>query len=602
VKRSESFFGAPHPAGADRALQGEVAADQLRMVLAHTAFGSMIATAFAVLLATHLYGRVEPAWVIGWIAAKLIVVLPRMGAAYVYKRRETVDTHSWQRWNEWMLAADGAVWGVAGAALMGWSTDIVAEVSASLFGIAAVATFGLQVRMSATLAYVGPMLAPTAFALYLRGDDVGLFAGSGLLLFLALVLTTARRSERRLAEVFKLRLEMSRVAAERTAALALAQQQSAAKTRFFSAMSHELRTPLHGILGLTRVSRALRPDAELQHRLALIEHSGQHLLQLINDLLDLSRIEAGRIELEQVDFDLAAELAEIVDIYTVRAEEKKLEFSARVRLAEEHWVCGDARRLRQILHNLLGNALKFTERGGVSLRVSLLERDEIEFEIGDTGPGISPEAIPRIFDAFWQAGDARARQAGTGLGLNISMELARAMKGTITCESGPGRGSVFRLRVPLPVARAPHGLTREVSGWMIGDIGRPIGKVLLAEDNEVNALVAQAMLSRNGWEVVHVVDGEQAVAEATAAGRRPDLILMDCLMPGMDGFEAAKRIRDHELRYGLAPLPILALTANNGAADRRRCKEAGMTGFLGKPFSEAELLSALEAVPGPALA
>lgn len=600
--RSESFFGAPDRVGADRVLQDEVAADQLRMVLAHTAVGSMIATVFAVLLATHLYGRVAPEWVIGWIAAKLLVVLPRMAAAHVYKRRETVDTRSWQRWNEWLLAADGAIWGLAGAALMNRSTDIVAEVTASLFGIAAVATFGLQVRMSATLAYVGPMLAPTAFALYLRGDDVGLFAGSGLLLFLALVLTTARRSERRLAEVFKLRLEMSRVAAERTAALELAQQQAAAKTRFFSAMSHELRTPLHGILGLTRVSRALRPDAELQHRLALIEHSGQHLLQLINDLLDLSRIEAGRIELEGVDFDLAAELGEIVDIYTVRAEEKTIGFSARVRLAEEHWVCGDARRLRQILHNLLGNALKFTERGGVSLRVSKLEGNEIEFEIGDTGPGIAPEAIPRIFDAFWQAGDARAKQAGAGLGLNISMELARAMKGTLTCESRLDRGSTFKLRIPLPSAQAPHGLTREVSGWMIGDIGRPVGKVLLAEDNEVNALVAQAMLVRNGWEVVHVDDGEQAVAEATATGRRPDLILMDCLMPGMDGFEATRRIRDHERRQGLTPLPILALTANNGAADRRRCKEAGMTGFLAKPFNEAELLSALDAVPGLALA
>jgi signal transduction histidine kinase/ActR/RegA family two-component response regulator len=599
--RSDSPPLAADRAVAARVLQDEVAADQLRMVMAHTAFGALVATAFAILLATHLYGRIEPSWVIAWIAAKLVVVAPRVVASQLYRRRPSVDTHAWQRWNEWLLAADGAVWGLAGAALMGRPTDIVAEVAASLFGIAAVATFGLQVRMTTTLAYVGPMLAPTAAALYWRGDDVGFFAGSGLLLFLALVLSTSHRSERRLAEVFTLRLEMSRVAAERTAALELAQQQSAAKTRFFSAMSHELRTPLHGILGLTRVTRGLHPDAQLQHRLALIEHSGEHLLQLINDLLDLSRLEAGRVEVETAEFDLAAELHEIVDIYAVRTEEKGLEFSARIGLAEEHRVCGDARRLRQILHNLLGNALKFTAEGAIHLRVAALAGDEIEFEVRDTGPGIAPEAVPHIFDAFWQTGDAKLRHAGSGLGLHISMELARAMKGTLVCESRPGQGSSFTLRVPLPAAEERHGLTRHVSGWMIGDLGRPLGRVLLAEDNEVNALVAQAMLARHGWEVVRVEDGAQALAEATAADR-PDLVLMDCLMPGMDGFEATRRIRDWERRQGRPPIPIVALTANSGTTDRKRCEAAGMTGFLGKPFDESELLAALDAVFAPAFA
>jgi signal transduction histidine kinase/ActR/RegA family two-component response regulator len=564
--RSDSPPLAADRAVAARVLQDEVAADQLRMVMAHTAFGALVATAFAILLATHLYGRIEPSWVIAWIAAKLVVVAPRVVASQLYRRRPSVDTHAWQRWNEWLLAADGAVWGLAGAALMGRPTDIVAEVAASLFGIAAVATFGLQVRMTTTLAYVGPMLAPTAAALYWRGDDVGFFAGSGLLLFLALVLSTSHRSERRLAEVFTLRLEMSRVAAERTAALELAQQQSAAKTRFFSAMSHELRTPLHGILGLTRVTRGLHPDAQLQHRLALIEHSGEHLLQLINDLLDLSRLEAGRVEVETAEFDL-----------------------------------GDARRLRQILHNLLGNALKFTAEGAIHLRVAALAGDEIEFEVRDTGPGIAPEAVPHIFDAFWQTGDAKLRHAGSGLGLHISMELARAMKGTLVCESRPGQGSSFTLRVPLPAAEERHGLTRHVSGWMIGDLGRPLGRVLLAEDNEVNALVAQAMLARHGWEVVRVEDGAQALAEATAADR-PDLVLMDCLMPGMDGFEATRRIRDWERRQGRPPIPIVALTANSGTTDRKRCEAAGMTGFLGKPFDESELLAALDAVFAPAFA
>ncbi|HET9642484.1 MAG TPA: ATP-binding protein, partial [Burkholderiaceae bacterium] len=356
--------------------------------------------------------------------------------------------------------------------------------------------------------------------------------------------------------------------------------------------SHELRTPLHGILGLTRVVRARRhDDDELRHQLGLIEHSGEHLLQLINDLLDTSRIEAGRVEIDDVEFDLPAELAELIDIYCVRAQEKGLVFLTQIDLPVPYWVRGDPTRLRQILHNLLGNSLKFTDAGQVRLRARRTSDGAIEFVVEDSGQGIAPEHIAHVFDAFWQGGAKGKRAAGAGLGLNIALQMARAMGGAIHCESEIGRGSRFTVRLPMPEAPPNASRSANESEWMAGDIAPLQRRVLLAEDNEVNALVVQAMLSRNGWDVTQVDNGDDAVRLATEAQPRPDLVLMDCQMPVLDGIEATRRIRAHERHHGLAHLPVIALTANTAMDDREECRRAGMDLFLGKPFTERELMA-----------
>ena len=583
---------APLPADVNR----QVAAEQLRLIYEHMTVGTFVATVFGLMLVVHLHGRVPLGPLLGWAGLKVGVALPRILQSRLYRLRGRPGTAAWQRWTLGLLAVDGACWGLGGAWLMGGATDMVAVVAASLCCVASVATFGLQVRLGATAAYVVPMIAPTALALLWRDDRFGLFAGVGLLLFLGLMLSTARRSEKRLAEVFALRFLTDRISAERAQALELAQRQSAVKTKFLTAMSHELRTPLHGILGLTRVTRAHQHDEKLRHRLGLIEHSGEHLLQLINDLLDMSRIEAGRIELHESSFDLQAEVDELVDIYLVRTQEKGLLFNAAVDLPVPCWVMGDVTRLRQVLHNLLGNALKFTERGSIELRVQRSGAARVEFSVQDTGEGIAQADLAHIFDPFWQAGQTPLQRAsGSGLGLSIARDIAQAMGGHIHCASELGRGSVFVLNLPLLMVDPPGDLAQRESGWMVGDISLLPGHVLLVEDNEVNALVVQAMLSRSGCEVQHVTNGEEAVRLATLGGRRPNVVLMDCQMPVLDGLEATRRIRALEQRLGLSRVPIVALTANTSSDDRLECERAGMDQFLGKPFTEKELLAAIGA-------
>ncbi|HUG25526.1 ATP-binding protein [Piscinibacter sp.] len=573
-----------------------VAGEQLRMVFAHATVGTVVATVFALILASYLSANVPRPQLLAWVVLKVGVALARVVFAHLYRLHGRPVGSRWQRWTVALLALDGAVWGLGGAWLMGRDTETVAVVAASLTGVASIATFGLQVRLAATAAYVVPMVAPTALALLARRDEFGLFVGVGLLLFLGLMLSTARRSEKRLAEVFTLRFLTDRIAAERAEALALARRQSAVKSQFLATMSHEFRTPLHGILGLARLTRAEHDDPALQHRLGLIEHSGEHLLRLINDLLDVSRIESGRVEVREAAFDLAAELDELADVYLVRCDEKGLAFTVRTELPAPCWVTGDATRLRQVLHNLLGNAIKFTQRGEVELHAGRRADGAMVFRVKDSGSGIAKDDLPHVFDAFWQASEVQAtRGAGTGLGLNIALEISRAMGGDIHCDSELGRGTQFELVLPLPIAPAPPEPALGADAALDRRDALVRSRVLLAEDNDVNALLIEAILTRHGCVVTRVSNGADAVRLAMGDGERPDVVLMDSQMPVMDGLEAARRIRVLELAQGLPRVAIVALTANTADDDRQQCRQAGMDDFVGKPFTEAELLAALAA-------
>ncbi len=574
-----------------------VATEQLRLQFAYTGAGTLGAAVFAVVLAAHVRGRVDDAWLAAWVVIKLLIAALRMLFARAYARNGRPGGAEWQAWTQALLALDGLCWGIGGAWLVQNSdSELVAVIAASLCCVAALATFGLQVRLAATLAYVLPMLVPAGLSLLARGDRIGLFAGIGYVLLLALLTVAARRSEQRLAEVFRLRFLTSRIAAERAQALELAQRESNIKMRFLATMSHELRTPLHGILGLARLLRGEHADVKLRHQLGLIEHSGEHLLRIVNDLLDLSRAESGRIELRAAPFDLQDELEELVDIYLVRCNQRGLAFKASLDFDGEHSRIGDAVRLRQMLHNLLGNAVKFTEHGEVRFSASC-DADGCRFVVADSGPGISAADLPRIFDAFAR-GRSSGRAAGAGLGLNITRELATAMGGSVSCESQPGRGASFTLTLPL---RRGARLDHDAAAGEPAPRQLPTS-VLLAEDNDVSALVAQAMLGRHACQVEWVRDGA-AAAQAALRAARPDVVLMDCEMPGVDGIEATRRIRAGERSAGLRRVPVVALTANSAPEDRQRCLEAGMDAMLSKPFTEDALLdvlqSALRSMPSP---
>jgi CheY-like chemotaxis protein len=274
--------------------------------------------------------------------------------------------------------------------------------------------------------------------------------------------------------------------------------------------------------------------------------------------------------------------------------EKQLELRTLIRLPSPCWVRGDPTRVRQVLHNLLGNAVKFTARGQGELRVARGAGARVEFVVADTGPGIAPEDIERIFEPFWQAAPSERMAAGTGLGLNIALEMTRAMGGELRCTSELGQGTTFVLGLPLPEEERPRA-ANETNWGFDADMAPPLQRVLLAEDNEVNALVVRAMLDRAGCKVTVVDNGDDAVALATQADSRPDIVLMDCQMPVMDGLEASRRIRARERALALPHLPIVALTANTSLDDRAACRQAGMDLFLGKPFTERELLQAMAA-------
>ena len=598
------------------------------MVLLHTRFGTLAATAFAVLLALQMHGSVPPTQVLSWLAIKLLVAAARIALAQAYSRwgERSPGHERWERAMLGLLALDGFVWGVAGWRMASEAVPVAALAAAALAGVSCVATFGLQVRLAATASYVMPMLLPLALGLAWRSDGIAGFGAAALLLLLALQLATARATSRRLALGLLLRHQADRLVTEKDAALQLANERSAERDRFLAKVSHELRTPLHGILGVARLMSLEAQEPVARRRLELIEASGTHLQGLIDDLLDASVIHAGRFVLRETDFELMAQIDQVAEVFALRAVDRGLGFATQLDLPRPCWVRGDAARLRQVLHNLLGNAVKFTERGGITLQASRTQAG-VRLTVRDTGPGMAAEELERVFQPFQQAGvrplvdgiggrqmgtgtgvrqmangtgvrqmangvGARQTADGVGLGLTIAREIALAMGGNVTAESTPGVGSVFHFEARLPAIETP--VSAPVPDTSAVPVGPALPKlVLVAEDDEVNAMIVSAFLDTLGVRNERVADGQQAVQRALRDKERPDLVLMDCRMPVMDGLAATRRIRQQERALGLPRLPILALTAADGDADRAACLDAGLDAVIGKPFTREQLLQAL---------
>jgi signal transduction histidine kinase/ActR/RegA family two-component response regulator len=362
-----------------------------------------------------------------------------------------------------------------------------------------------------------------------------------------------------------------------------------AKSRFLAAMSHEIRTPLNGVLGMNRMLLSSGLNEGQMQQARTIEACGRTLLSLINDILDFSRIEAGRMALESIDFDAVLLAREVMDAMQPRAQELGLEL--RLTLDGPYWptLRGDPNRIRQLLFNLVGNALKFTPAGRVEVQALLRPGEPGSCDwlltVRDTGIGIPPEALPHLFDRFFQADDSTARTVGgSGLGLAICQEIVQLMGGELQVESRVGEGSAFRVRLPLTYGQAAHLAQASEDAPAL----RPL-RLLVAEDNQVNQMVIDGLLRQMGHEPTLVCDGRQAVDHALAGGW--DCILMDIQMPGMDGVQAAKLIR--ALPGAAGRVPIVALTANALLAERQTYLQAGMDDHLAKPVDPARLRETL---------
>lgn len=367
---------------------------------------------------------------------------------------------------------------------------------------------------------------------------------------------------------------------------------SRAKSAFLANMSHELRTPLNGVLGFAQLlSRRKSRDAEDREGLAVIMKSGEHLLGLINDVLSLSKIEAGRITLDETAFDPRDVLLDVERVLRLRAEQKGLAFTIEADPAHlPHAVRGDEVRLRQILLNLAGNAVKFTEKGSVTLRASWTA-GRARFEVEDTGPGISANELPRLFEPFVQSESGQRSKEGTGLGLALSRDLARLMDGDITAESTPGHGSRFTLDIRLAEAPAEATAKRDERRVVRLAPGHGPIRILVVDDTPVNRAVLLRFLGDVGFDVREATTGEEALS--IWRSWQPHLIWMDKRMNGVDGLEATRRIRAEERESGRASVKIIALSASALDHERGEIFEAGCDDFVAKPFRESTIFTRL---------
>ncbi|HEV3329989.1 MAG TPA: ATP-binding protein [Bryobacteraceae bacterium] len=390
--------------------------------------------------------------------------------------------------------------------------------------------------------------------------------------------------------------ERSRVNAELLLAKDKAEVAARLKAEFLANMSHEIRTPLNGVLGMIGLVLDKSSDLEARQQLSDAQRAAQSLVAILNDILDLSKIEAGKLSLDEIDFNLRETIEEVLRMFEITLREKQLELAVSVAGDCPRWAHGDPIRLRQVLVNLVGNAVKFTAAGAVVVTVTRLDQERLRFDIADSGIGVPPEKIQSIFEPFTQADGSHTRRfGGTGLGLTITRRLVDLMHGSLSVESKPGRCSCFSIELPLPAGAEPTPAEAAEPLPLPADL-----KVLVAEDNPINQKVICSVIKRLGWTVALAANGKEAYESFLR--ERFDLLLMDVQMPEVDGLEASRLIRQDEAGRNIERTPIIALTAHASQFQQQQCLAAGMDGVVTKPFNLKTLLRQLGSILGSRVA
>jgi signal transduction histidine kinase/CheY-like chemotaxis protein len=545
-----------------------------------------------------------------WVAAMAAITLYQLRLARAFARAKP-DPDEVSRWSSRFVIATtltGIAWGASAWIFptLGPRSPVAIIHVLLLAGLATGSARLLLPLRQSCIGFLAVVMFPVAARFFSEVNPAGITAGGCVLLFIATMISAIIHNHKTLATAVTLRLEREALTrtlqaenriregreAELREARARAESANRAKGEFLATISHEIRTPMNGVLGMLRVVRDTPLNEDQRHYLKTASDSAESLLALLNDVLDFSKIEAGRLEIEPAPFPPSTTARAVTDLMLTRARDKGLQFDLQLSDNLPGAVIGDATRVRQILVNLIGNAIKFTERGRVELSVICAERTDsqavLHFTVRDTGIGIDSNALEKLFKPFTQAEASMTRRyGGTGLGLAISLRLAQAMGGALQVQSTLNRGSVFRLILPC---RLPDGIkspdVADVPSFVAPALG---GRVLVVEDDSVNQQVMELFLRKLNVTTSFALDGEVAVS--TAIAEPFDVVLMDCQLPGIDGLEATRRIRQ---KLGGKPLRIIAVTANASPHVREACLAAGMDDFLTKPVRFELLASVLE--------